>query len=70
MDFFSNLFKEREDVWFAADSIVRKLHAADKYIPKHKFEGDVTLVKAEVSAASEKDIGYDYGVSKVCKFTK
>jgi len=53
------------DVEFAAESLCKKIKAGDKYDPKKKFNGDITLIKAEIGAAREEDVGKDYSLHEV-----
>jgi len=61
----SGLPVKQSDVEFAADSLCKKIKAADKYDPKNKFAGDITLVRAEIGAAREEDVGKDYSLHEV-----
>ncbi len=36
-----------------------------RYDPKKKFNGNITLVRAEQGAGREEDVGRDYGVGEV-----
>ncbi|KAJ3657154.1 hypothetical protein Zmor_016179 [Zophobas morio] len=53
-----------EDVRDAAASFFYKVVAANKYQPKFKFKGKVTLIKATENYI---DVGNDYGLSEVCE---
>ncbi|XP_044766742.1 fatty acid synthase-like [Coccinella septempunctata] len=53
-----------EELSSAASSFFNKLVAADKYKPKSKFTGQVTLLKATDNYVQ---LGEDYGLSEVCK---
>uniref|UniRef100_A0A915IQV4 oleoyl-[acyl-carrier-protein] hydrolase n=1 Tax=Romanomermis culicivorax TaxID=13658 RepID=A0A915IQV4_ROMCU len=37
----------------------------ETYEPQRKFDGNVTLIRAEVGSAKEEDVGRDYGLSEV-----
>lgn len=51
-----------EELSSAASSFYYKLVAADKYKPKTKFNGEVTLLKATDNYVQ---LGEDYGLSEV-----
>ncbi|KAL3275414.1 hypothetical protein HHI36_020177 [Cryptolaemus montrouzieri] len=53
-----------EQLSVAASSFFQKLVAADKYKPTKKFNGPVTLIKANDNYVQ---LGEDYGLSEVCK---
>ncbi|XP_063914245.1 fatty acid synthase-like [Zophobas morio] len=53
-----------EDVRDAAARFFYKVVAANKYQPKSKFKGKVTLIKATENYI---DVGNDYGLSEVCE---
>lgn len=36
-----------------------------RYKPGRKFNGHITLIRAEQGAAREEDVGRDYGISQV-----
>jgi fatty acid synthase len=49
---------------FACNSLWNKLNAGDKYKPTSKYDGSVTLVRAQVSAISIREAGEDYSLNK------
>jgi len=61
----SGLPVKAADVEFACDALVKRINAADKYDPKKKFHGDITLIRAEVGTAREEDVGRDYSLNEV-----
>jgi hypothetical protein len=61
----SGLPVKSADVEFAAESLCKKINAADKYDPKKKFKGDITLIRAEIGTAREEDVGKDYYLHEV-----
>jgi fatty acid synthase len=61
----SGLPVKAADVEFAAESLCKKIAAADKYDPKKKFKGDITLIRAEIGTAREEDVGKDYHLHEV-----
>jgi len=61
----SGLPVKSTDIAFAAESLCRKIAAADKYDPKKKFKGDITLIRAEIGTAREEDVGRDYHLHEV-----
>ncbi|XP_006869546.1 PREDICTED: fatty acid synthase [Chrysochloris asiatica] len=56
----------RQELSFAAFSFYHKLRAAEKYAPKAKYRGNVTLLRAKVGNAYRDDLGGDYNLSQVC----
>uniref|UniRef100_A0A913I721 Fatty acid synthase n=1 Tax=Strongyloides stercoralis TaxID=6248 RepID=A0A913I721_STRER len=61
----TGLFKSPETIEFACKAMRSKFLMADKYRPIKKFNGHITLIKAEQGAAREEDVGSDYGISQV-----
>jgi len=61
----SGLPVKSTDIAFAAESLCKKIAAADKYDPKKKFRGDITLIRAEIGTAREEDVGRDYHLHEV-----
>ncbi|CAI2347157.1 unnamed protein product [Caenorhabditis sp. 36 PRJEB53466] len=61
----TGLFKSPETVAFACEAMHAKFLMADKYKPERKFNGHITLIRAEQGAAREEDVGRDYGISQV-----
>jgi fatty acid synthase len=57
--------KDREVINYGVHSYYNKMMMGDKYNPKQKFKGDITLIRAKTSAAKEEDVGKDYGLSEV-----
>ncbi|KAG8446408.1 hypothetical protein GDO86_014021 [Hymenochirus boettgeri] len=51
---------------FAASSFFYKLKAADQYIPKDKYRGNVTLLRAKTRTEYGEGLGADYKLSEVC----
>uniref|UniRef100_A0A0N4ZTR7 Fatty acid synthase n=1 Tax=Parastrongyloides trichosuri TaxID=131310 RepID=A0A0N4ZTR7_PARTI len=63
----TGLFKSPETIQFACEAMHAKFLMADKYKPSRKFNGHITLIRAEQGAAREEDVGADYGISQVSK---
>uniref|UniRef100_A0A7E4UMS9 Fatty acid synthase n=1 Tax=Panagrellus redivivus TaxID=6233 RepID=A0A7E4UMS9_PANRE len=61
----TGFFKSADTVAFACEAMRSKFLMADKYKPQRKFEGHITLIRAEQGAAREEDVGRDYGISEV-----
>ncbi|KAM5149351.1 fatty acid synthase isoform 2-T2 [Callospermophilus lateralis] len=57
---------DRQELSFAALSFYHKLRAAEKYTPKAKYHGNVTLLRAKTGGAYGEDLGSDYNLSQVC----
>ncbi|XP_064217374.1 fatty acid synthase-like [Aotus nancymaae] len=57
---------DRQELSFAALSFYYKLRAAEQYIPKAKYHGNVTLLRAKTSGAYGENLGADYNLSQVC----
>ncbi|XP_075418526.1 fatty acid synthase isoform X2 [Tenrec ecaudatus] len=57
---------DRQELAFAAFSFYHKLRMAEKYAPKAKYRGSVTLLRAKVGGAYRDDLGGDYNLSQVC----
>ncbi|CAI4233223.1 unnamed protein product [Auanema sp. JU1783] len=66
----TGLFKSPETIAFACEAMRSKFLMADKYTPKAKFNGHITLLRAEQGAAREEDVGQDYGISQVSEDSK
>ncbi|KAK2112407.1 hypothetical protein P7K49_012154 [Saguinus oedipus] len=58
---------DRQELSFAALSFYYKLRAAEQYMPKAKYHGNVTLLRAKTSGAYGEDLGEDYNLSQVHK---
>eukprot|EP00079_Xenopus_tropicalis_P028199 XP_012822994.1 PREDICTED: fatty acid synthase [Xenopus tropicalis] len=56
----------QEALQFAASSFFYKLKAADQYIPKNKYQGNVTLLRAKTRTEYGEGLGIDYRLSEVC----
>ncbi|XP_077022384.1 fatty acid synthase [Tamandua tetradactyla] len=56
----------RQELCFAAFSFYHKLRAAEKYTPKAKYHGNVTLLRAKVGSTYGDNLGADYNLSQVC----
>ncbi|OCT62677.1 fatty acid synthase [Xenopus laevis] len=56
----------QEALQFAASSFFYKLKAADQYIPKNKYMGNVTLLRAKTRTEYGEGLGIDYKLSEVC----
>ncbi|XP_043860025.1 LOW QUALITY PROTEIN: fatty acid synthase [Dromiciops gliroides] len=56
----------RKELSFAAFSFYHKLRAAEQYIPKIKYHGNVTLLRAKTSSEYGEGLGKDYNLSEVC----
>ncbi|XP_074080916.1 fatty acid synthase [Macrotis lagotis] len=56
----------RAELSFAAFSFYHKLRAAEQYIPKIKYHGNVTLLRAKTSSEYGEGLGKDYNLSEVC----
>uniref|UniRef100_A0A0N5CAY3 Fatty acid synthase n=1 Tax=Strongyloides papillosus TaxID=174720 RepID=A0A0N5CAY3_STREA len=61
----TGLFKSPDTIQFACEAMRSKFIMADKYRPVRKFNGHITLIRAEQGAAREEDVGSDYGISQV-----
>jgi len=61
----SGYIKDKEVLRYGLQTYWKKMMMGDKYDPKLKFQGDMTLVRARTSAAREEDVGFDYGLSEV-----
>lgn len=59
----SSRFKSK-DLKIAATLLFKKLRAGHKYNPSIKFNGKVTLIKAEENFVA---LAHDYGLSEICK---
>ncbi|CAI5456722.1 unnamed protein product [Caenorhabditis angaria] len=66
----TGLFKSPDTVAFACEAMHAKFLMADKYKPGRKFDGHITLIRAEQGAAREEDVGQDYGISQVSEDSK
>ncbi|CAB3400922.1 unnamed protein product [Caenorhabditis bovis] len=66
----TGLFKSPDTVAFACEAMHAKFLMADKYKPARKFNGHITLIRAEQGAAREEDVGQDYGISQVSEDSK
>lgn len=66
----TGLFKSPETVAFACEAMHSKFLMADKYKPERRFNGLITLIRAEQGAAREEDVGQDYGISQVSDESK
>uniref|UniRef100_A0A250Y8F2 Fatty acid synthase n=1 Tax=Castor canadensis TaxID=51338 RepID=A0A250Y8F2_CASCN len=51
---------------FAVLSFYHKLRAAEQYMPKSKYHGNVTLLRAKTGGAYGENLGADYNLSQVC----
>ncbi|NWR76452.1 FAS synthase, partial [Centropus unirufus] len=56
----------RDELSFAATSYFYKLKAADQYIPRSKYHGNVTLMRVKARNEYEEGLGADYRLSEVC----
>uniref|UniRef100_A0A4X2LHQ6 Fatty acid synthase n=1 Tax=Vombatus ursinus TaxID=29139 RepID=A0A4X2LHQ6_VOMUR len=56
----------RAELSFAAFSFYHKLRAVEQYIPKIKYHGNVTLLRAKTSNTYGEGLGKDYNLSEVC----
>lgn len=66
----NQLQNDRQVLEYAANALVDKFKAADKYRPqekKQKFAGKVTLIRAENGALKTSEYGEDYGLKQVFK---
>jgi fatty acid synthase len=63
--FASGYIRDREVLRYGIETYYKKMMMGDRYNPKKKFKGDMTLVRAKTSAAREEDVGRDYGLSEV-----
>lgn len=50
---------------FAVLSFYHKLRAAEQYMPKSKYHGNVTLLRAKTGGAYGENLGADYNLSQV-----
>uniref|UniRef100_A0AC35U6Z3 Carrier domain-containing protein n=1 Tax=Rhabditophanes sp. KR3021 TaxID=114890 RepID=A0AC35U6Z3_9BILA len=66
----TGLFKSPDTIQFACEAMRSKFLMADKYKPERKFNGLITLIRAEQGAAREEDVGQDYGISQVSEESK
>uniref|UniRef100_A0A0K0ESV2 Fatty acid synthase n=1 Tax=Strongyloides stercoralis TaxID=6248 RepID=A0A0K0ESV2_STRER len=66
----TGLFKSPDTIHFACEAMHSKFLMADKYKPRRKFNGLITLIRAEQGAAREEDVGHDYGISQVSDDSK
>uniref|UniRef100_A0A0N4ZB91 Fatty acid synthase n=1 Tax=Parastrongyloides trichosuri TaxID=131310 RepID=A0A0N4ZB91_PARTI len=66
----TDLFKSPDTIQFACEAMHAKFLMADKYKPSRKFNGLITLIRAEQGAAREEDVGQDYGISQVSDDSK
>ncbi|XP_064351418.1 fatty acid synthase [Camelus dromedarius] len=57
---------DRRALSFAACSFYHKLRAAEQYMPRATYHGNVTLLRAKTGGAYGEDLGADYNLSQVC----
>lgn len=57
---------DRRVLSFAARSFYYKLRAAEQYMPRATYHGNVTLLRAKTGGAYGEDLGADYNLSQVC----
>ncbi|XP_023507490.1 fatty acid synthase isoform X2 [Equus przewalskii] len=57
---------DRRVLSFAARSFYYKLRAAEQYMPRATYHGNVTLLRAKTGSAYSEDLGADYNLSQVC----
>lgn len=58
-------FDNRDNILVAADVFHKLLLASYMYNPAKKFQGDITLLRAQDNKSADK-LGKDYGLEKVC----
>lgn len=51
---------------FAARSFYHKLRAAEQYIPRATYHGNVTLLRTKTGSVYSEGLGADYNLSQVC----
>lgn len=57
---------DRQELSFAAISFYHKLRAAEQYVPRVTYHGNVTLLRAKTGGAYGDNLGADYNLSEVC----
>jgi fatty acid synthase len=60
----SGLFQNREAFISVLTPIKDRLLCADKYAPKHKFEGNIDLIRPVLNPIFKQDVEEDYGLSQ------
>ncbi|XP_039082547.1 fatty acid synthase [Hyaena hyaena] len=57
---------DRRELSFAAHSFYHKLRAAEQYMPRATYHGNVTLLRAKTGSVYGEGLGADYNLSQVC----
>uniref|UniRef100_A0A673VNW4 Fatty acid synthase n=1 Tax=Suricata suricatta TaxID=37032 RepID=A0A673VNW4_SURSU len=57
---------DRRELSFAARSFYHKLRAAEQYMPRTTYHGNVTLLRAKTGGMYGEGLGADYNLSQVC----